>query len=378
MNIDNPRKRKIPGNMDQVFIVSYYELLKYLRSKRLLGTIAVIAVILSLIYVLPPALGSPYTGERNVDLNVYEIYEIPPEFQPFFISMNLSEYRSMANITPVDRIDTPLSITVNGTILPSTEWQEIPGESLSILNISLKGISFIIFKGNLTSSDVVATYEFKTNTIDFSLGFLSFAEILIIICVTLFGADALVSEFQNRTAYLLFPNPIKKAVMFAGKFIASFVASLAMISLYYLVVVILSFITIDDLAPYFHISFGFAILFLLAALAMAFFIGALLKGSTGAIVLTFFLLIMIIPIIESVGMVAGAKPWYLFTFAAHSLIYSIQIDDYPQDATMDFGGGFSIYQFYPELELSAIVLAIYAIVFIVISLILFKRKQLTG
>jgi len=357
MTKDRTIKREIPKNLEQVFTVTKYELLKYLRSKRLVGTILIIALILSLIYILPPALGNPYAGEREDALQVNP----KPELLPFY-----TEFQSYANFSGGSLVEGTLIITVNGSELPISEW------------LLLEEFSWILFEDNLTLSSVVATYEFTTDTTSFGLNFLSFAEILIIICVTFFGADALVSEFQNRTAYLLFPNPIKKEVMFVGKFLASFIAGVAMISIYYFVTIILSFVTLGEVAKHYPISFGFAMLFLLAALALAYFISSLLKGSTGAIVLTFFLLLMILPIIEGVGAASGVKMGPLLTFAGHSMIYSLSLDDYPADTVIEMpGAGFTFHQFYPELGLSAIILAIYAIVFAAISIFLFKRRELT-
>jgi len=351
-------ERIIPGDLDQVMIVTRYELLKYIRSRRLIGTIAIIALIISLVYVLPPALGSPYSGERVVDLDVMEN------------NLNLSfisDFHSMANFTTKDLVEGTLVFTSNGSQLNSTEWQ----------TIDIGGLGVVFFKENLSGSIVVATYDFKTNSIDFSLFFLNFAEILIIICVTFFGADVLVSEFQNRTAYLLFPNPVKRGVLFFGKFVASFIASISMLGLYYLAMIILSYATIGEAGKYLYLSFGFVTLFLLAALALAYFFGVILKSATAAIILTFLMLFMILPLIEGVGAIAGAKIWFLLTFAAHSLVYSLQFDDYPVDVSFETHG-MTINQFYPELGLSAVVLTVYFIICIFASLYFFKRKEVVG
>lgn len=355
MERSSTSKYTVPGNIEQIFVVTRYELIKHLRSKRLIGTIAIIALILGLIYSLPPLLGSPYSGTSHDELTV-----IPSPEAPDDISYSLFSTETMVEGT--------LVITIDDTELPDAEWD--------LTEIYDQGA--IVFYGNLTGAAVVANYDFKTSTIDFSFNFLSFAEILIIICAMFFAADVLVSEFQNRTAYLLFPNPVKREILFTGKFLASFIASFAMVLIYYVVTIVLSLVTLGGVAEYIHLSLLFATLFLLSALALAYFISSVMKGSTGSIVLTFFLLLMIMPIIEGVGGAAGVKMWFLLTFAAHSLMYSLFYADYPVDAAQDFPGGFTYYAYYPELGLSAIVLSLYVVAFILISVILFKRKELNG
>lgn len=49
----------------QVGIVASYEIRKYLRGRRLLGVLVLVAVIVGLILGLPPALGTPYASTPN-------------------------------------------------------------------------------------------------------------------------------------------------------------------------------------------------------------------------------------------------------------------------------------------------------------------------
>jgi ABC-type transport system involved in multi-copper enzyme maturation permease subunit len=59
--------------------------------------------------------------------------------------------------------------------------------------------------------------------------------ILSVRCATFFGADALVSEYESKTRYFLFPNPVRKTAIFLGKFVASALVSLGTIGLFYLI-----------------------------------------------------------------------------------------------------------------------------------------------
>jgi ABC-2 type transport system permease protein len=345
-----PVKREPPSDMSQLLTVIRYELLKHIRSRRLVGSIAVTMLIVVLIYAIPPALGHPYTGHMAQDMEVL----IQPPAPGSYAFLNHSH-----------PVNASIVIHVNGTLLPNTNWTYDDE------------MNAVIFLQDLRGKQVVADFDFKEDPTDFAETFMQFTSTLIIIFVTFFGADALTSEFQNRTAYLLFPNPLRREVMFLGKFIASFAASLCMVGLFYLVIVALSVATIGGVAQYIALSFGFSALFLMACLALSFFVSAIMKGSTGAIILTFFLLLMIIPIVQSVGMFSGMKMWFLITFIGDLSSTSLNWDHYPVDHS-ETVMGFTYYNYYPDPGTSVITLIAYVVIFCAMAVFLFRRRELTG
>lgn len=349
MTDQSPVKRYPPSSFGQMLTVTRYELLKHLRSKRLIGSIAVIALIVTLIYIIPPALNNPYSGHVTETVTF-----IPKDNKMGYAYLNHS-----------DIVNTTITVHVNGTLLAQSNWTYEPQ------------INAVFFYGNLSGKHIVADFDFKQSSQDFAERFMQFANTLIVILVTFFGADAIVSEYQNRTAYLLFPNPVSREIMFAGKFIASFVASLIMIGLFYILTMSLSLATLGDVAKYLPLSFCFAALFLVACLAVAFFISSILKGSTGAIILTFFMFLMILPIVMSVGMLSGAKMWFLISFMGDLPTTSLSWDHYPVDSSQT-QFGFTFYNFYPDPGTSVAVLLAYLVIFSILTIILFRRKQLLG
>lgn len=85
-------------------------------------------------------------------------------------------------------------------------------------------------------------FDLPSQSKEFMSGYVSWVSTLIIIAVTLFSAGALVSEFEERTGFLVFPRPVKRSTLFAGKYLASFLVCAALMVLYYLVSCILSLI----------------------------------------------------------------------------------------------------------------------------------------
>ena len=268
----------IPSDFQQFLFVTRYEALKYLRSKRLIAMLIIIALILGLILGIPPALGDDY-----------------------------------------------------------------PSDGL-----------------------------------DFAGRFVGFVSIIIILCITFFGADAIVSEFQHKTGYVLFPNPLKKSVILFGKFFASFLSSMLMLLIFYGMVMLSTVIVTRSLPGEIGLSFLFCVMFLVSALSVTYLLSSIMKGTTGATVLTFFLFFLILPIIESVFTFAAVKPWVSITFASGIISY-ILVVPYPTDIVeeMSFGGEtIEIHQFYPEVALSLIVMLFYMLIAFIFTYFIFLRKEM--
>lgn len=367
---DEKRLHRVPPDFMQVPIIWRYELLKYLRSWRLLASVVIVVVILGLLYLLPPALDRPYSGS---DVGV-ELWILSPEDLGGLVPPGPMAPSALGMINR-SQIDTEtLEIFRNGT-----PYDAASGANWFLSKITYQGQSvyLLFFMQDIGDDVITANYDWYTSPQTFETLFLGFANILIIICATFFGADALVGEFQNRTGYLIFPNPVKRMTLFFGKYAASITASLLVVGLFYGGVAGLSAYEARGIDDDFGMSFAFAVEFLAATMAIAYLISSVLKGTTGATVLTFFMMIMILPIVDGVSAFTSVKIDASITFAANVIVY-ILIDPYPTDWSQELPGGFSISNFYPEPATAAIVMAAYTLIAMVLSLLLFKRKQLVG
>jgi ABC-2 type transport system permease protein len=210
----------------------------------------------------------------------------------------------------------------------------------------------------------------------------SFVSIIVILGATLFGGDAIVSEFQSRTGYLLFPNPIKKASILAGKFIASVGAMFLMLAIYYAVAFAAGFAIGDGFADLGVGSMLLAMLYGVSALAVAYLISSFMKGATGALILTFFLFLLILDIASGlIGALGGVNPWFLINFAGSSLLY-ITMWPYPVNSVehTQIAGTQSIttYTFVPDIGVSIAVMVAYIVVALLLSYVLFKRREMAA
>ncbi|MDQ1371239.1 MAG: hypothetical protein QG582_153 [Candidatus Thermoplasmatota archaeon] len=359
-------KHGVPSDMEQIPVVWRYELLRYLRSWRLYASFAVVALVMVLLYLLPPLLGESYSGtDTGTEIWVTPMDPSAVPAGPYAVYATGTINRSQIDVDSV-------VLYKDGVEYPSAgTW------TLNEVSFGSASVYTILVLENVTGSEITATYEWYISPESFETLFLNFASFLVIICATFFGADAIVGEFQNRTGYLVFPNPMKRAVLFIGKFLASLTAGMIVLTIFYVALAVLSLFSARGIDDDFLLSFVYSVEFLVAAMAVAYLISSLLKGSTGATVLTFFLFIMIMPIVDSVGMFAGVKIEGSLTFSSGALIYVLS-DPYPSDTSQDMGPMGSLDVYYPDPVLAHVVMLAYALASLGLGMYLFRRRQLAG
>lgn len=272
-----------------------------------MSSVAIVVAITALIYALPPLAGSDYHGTSTGKIVKFKPLDEPMQLQGVTIYGTGGLGSSTIDLST-------LQLFNNGTLFPSnngTNWILMNSGSIGGTSIS---VNTVVFTQNVTNQIITANFKWHTSVESFDTLFINFANILVVICATFFAADSIVGEFQNRTGYLMFPNPIKRSSILFGKFGASMTVGIFVMGLFYLAVAALSMITLGGVDRDFGMSFLFAVEYLLSATAIAYLISTILKGSVGALVLTFFLFVMILPIVDGVGMFAGVKIAASLTF----------------------------------------------------------------
>lgn len=204
--------------------------------------------------------------------------------------------------------------------------------------------------------------------------FFGFVSFLLIVVGAFFAGDAISSELELKTGYIVFANPVKRSSIVLGKFAAAFLSSLIPLGLYYLVGTgalagIYGMVPVEVAA-----SFGYACLYLCSILGFTFMFSAILRGSMGATLLSFFMFLLIFGILSTVISLTGNEPWYIPSFDGGMItqVISPQSDSFytPQ------GSPVSIYYFYPKFPASPIILAVYFVATLGVSIVVTDRKEL--
>jgi ABC-2 type transport system permease protein len=197
------------------------------------------------------------------------------------------------------------------------------------------------------------------------------------LCVILtgifFGADAISTEFQNKTGYYLLPNPVNRSSIFIGKWIASFLASAIAIGIY-------AAITIADGAIYFGSnipfqfgeSFVFALFYIFPILGFSFFISSLFKNNSSSILLTAILLLFglsfVTPLITTLS---NSEPWYVLSYGAGIITSVLSPSGYPPHEVL-IAGSASYNATIPE---GLAIMFAYFVVTLVLGVVLFERED---
>ena len=170
--------------------------------------------------------------------------------------------------------------------------------------------------------------------------YISVSSWLMLLGATLFSASSLVSEFEERTALVLFTKPIRKGSIFMGKMMASYGLNLGFVVLYYIIASIAVAIKTGGFTANIFPSIGYCMLYILALTAIAMLFSALMKKSSSASILTF-VCILLVPFIIGiiVGIIAvtgGETPdlWYTLNASSQAVATSISgtVDNGPRDA----------------------------------------------
>lgn len=208
--------------------------------------------------------------------------------------------------------------------------------------------------------------------------------ILAALAATFFGADALVGEFETRTGYLLFPQPVSRTSIFLGKLLSAFALTTMTLAAYYGVVAAATGVVKGSVPIEVGYSFLLAVLYTTAALGVAFFLSSALRGTTMASVLTFSILFLVLAIASAILSFASIRPDGNLAFAGGTITNILSgpyPDAYPPDTEVPGGGGpgggtFRVYS--PGVPISIAVMATWAAVGFALAWFLFRRREMKG
>ena len=192
-----------------------------------------------------------------------------------------------------------------------------------------------------------------------------------------FAGDAIAGEFENKTGFILFTNPVKRSTLVIGKYLACYAAVGLLVVLGYLILVI-SLLAIYGTVPLATGgSFGLCLLYAGAVLSVTFFFSAVSKGAMGATVITLVFIMVISGIVDTVLIMTDQPHWFMLSTNGDTIatIYGGYAE-----FMGGFGGGGGMFPFEfedPPISLSIVSMVGYMVLGFGLSLWVTKRRQLT-
>lgn len=205
--------------------------------------------------------------------------------------------------------------------------------------------------------------------------------ILAALAATFFGSDALVGEFEQRTGYLLFPQPVTRTAVFLGKALTAIALTTFTLALYYGIVAIATGIVKGGVPIELAYSLLLAILYATAALGVAFFLSSALRTMTMSSVLTFATLFFVLSIVTFVLAAADVRADGNLAFAGNTITNMLSgpyPEQYPGDMEVPGPGGNPVTIYSPQVLTSVVVMAIWALVGFGLALVLYRRREMKG
>ena len=212
--------------------------------------------------------------------------------------------------------------------------------------------------------------------------FVNFVLTLSLVNVIMFGGDSLTNDFENKTGYTLFINPISRTSFLFGKFVAASIAITSFNIMFYILASIFSYAKHSAIPENVLLSLVFASLFSIGLLSTSFAMSSLFKRSNMSNISFIFIWFIVVGLVEYFLVLAEIKPWWSLTYAAGIIIYIFEVP-YPKDSVIDIpsllvpGQSQTIVNLIPEINLSIGVFLMYTIIGLMISVLFYKRKQLS-
>ncbi|MDR0523350.1 MAG: ABC transporter permease [Candidatus Methanoplasma sp.] len=149
-----------------------------------------------------------------------------------------------------------------------------------------------------------------------------FASFLPVLAATLFASSVYVSEFEERTALILFTRPVKKTSVFIGKFIGCLVLEILVIIGFYVAVAMAALAAAGSIpVGIFGSSLGLICLYMFATSGVAAVFSTMMRKSGTAAIMTFLTILMFVTIFTQIIQAStGADTWFMLDTAAEAIV----------------------------------------------------------
>ena len=243
--------------------------------------------------------------------------------------------------------------------------------------VGITALMFIL----VTALRIAINGELPKDPTKFMEAYLGLVDLLLIIGVSLFCASAIASEFEERTALLMFPRPIKKTSLFIGKMMACYIVCGGILALYYGICIIFSLLNTGGLDTNVFGSLGMGFMFMFGAGGFALLMSTVFKKASTAVIVTIATLLLILQIVCGILEAFKIEPVFSITYMSKDILNFISghTSGVPPglEAFVEMAEkwGVSLMQYYPTHAMAFGIAATWAIATTAISVFLFSRKE---
>ncbi len=196
------------------------------------------------------------------------------------------------------------------------------------------------------------------------------------IVAAFFGGDATSLETGTNSGYYIMVQPVRKISIISGRFLAAFVMGFMLILIEYAGTTAMSQYIYGTIEWRIIYSIGEMALLVIAFTALAFFFSSLFKSPLIGILVSVIMFMVFFSILDSILEIASIEPWFSLTYAGQVVTEVISSLPVVHSKTSPVAnGGFTITAFKPYIWEGNLIMIGYALVSIVLSYIIFMKKE---
>jgi len=213
---------------------------------------------------------------------------------------------------------------------------------------------------------IFGSYLFSSLDMFYSNATQYFAFILLPLIVCFFFSGIICSEYKDKTGLTILPL-INKYKLIIGKYFANLFLIIGIATIHYLILILLGYNFYGKPIPYTWIrSYGFSVLYILGLGSIVTFFSSFISSPPLVIILVFGLIFFVFPMAIDLffrGIDPDLIPIYSLEYLSGRITY---LTDPAYFAS----------KWYNRIVAPALVLLFYAIIFFILALLLFKRREL--
>ena len=217
---------------------------------------------------------------------------------------------------------------------------------------------------------IFGSYLFSSLDMFYSNATQYFAFILLPLIVCFFFSGIICSEYKDKTGLTILPL-INKYKLIIGKYFANLFLIIGIATIHYLILILLGYNFYGKPIPYTWIrSYGFSVLYILGLGSIVTFFSSFISSPPLVIILVFGLIFFAFPM--------AIDPFFSSLAYPHEFLRPIFSLDYLSGIITDLtGSAYLTSKSYIRIVAPAlVVLLFYAIIFFILALLLFKRREL--
>jgi ABC-2 type transport system permease protein len=244
------------------------------------------------------------------------------------------------------------------------------------------GLLLFILVVDVAITAVGIAYDMSgSSASDYLYGAVDVMPTLGVIVGAFIGGDAIAMDFGSGTGYFMLVLPVRRTVLLLGRFTAAFLASFALLLVFYAISLfgaawfygIVAIPWIDVVA-----SLGVAALFAMAVLATAFLFSAFFRSPAVSMVVTILVLFLALDIVDGVLTITSLEPWFSILYAGQAVA---EVFESQPHLTTTVGMGRAHLTFstwHPYVWEGVVIMLAYFVIALVASVAIYRYKELKG